>query len=59
MTKAFVVKQIGFDDYKEWAVVSHGEAYDGKWKRRCLWVHGWYEKEDDARADAHRLEYPE
>jgi hypothetical protein len=59
MEKAFVIREVGSEDRKRFAVVTHGEAFEGKWKRRCLWVGSWYEKEDDARADAHRQNYPD
>jgi len=57
--KAFVIREVGGDDHKAWAVVEHGDAFQGKWKRKCLWIHGWYEREDDARADAHRTNHPD
>ena len=59
MPKHFVIREVGSLDHKSFAVVSHGEAFDGKWKRKVLFVHGWHEKEDDARAEAHRMEYPD
>jgi hypothetical protein len=57
--RSFVIREVGSEDRKRFAVVAHGEAFEGKWKRKCLWVSGWYEKEDDARADAHRTNYPD
>jgi hypothetical protein len=59
MPKYFVIREIGAEDSKQFAVVTHGEGYDGKWKRQCLWVHDWFVKEDDARAFAHHMEYPD
>lgn len=58
MAKYFVIQEIAPEEAKEFAVVSHGEAYVGKWKRKVLFVHDWYENEDQARAAAHRLLYP-
>lgn len=57
--KYFVVREVGSDDRKPFAVVEHGEGYDGKWKRKCLWVHRWHETSDAARAQAHSLLYPD
>lgn len=57
--KHFVIKEIGAEDSKPFAVVSHGEGLDGKWRRKCLWVHDWFQNEHDARAYAHSMEYPD
>ncbi len=57
--KFFVVREIGSDDRKPFAVVEHGQAYDGKWRRKCLWVLNWHETADAARAQAHSLLYPD
>lgn len=59
MANYFVIKEIGAKDNQQFAVVFRGEAFDGRWKRKCLWVHDWFSKEDDARASAHRMEYPD
>jgi hypothetical protein len=59
MAKHFVIKEIGSLDPTPFAVVSHGTAMDGKYRRKVLFVHHWYETEDEARASAHRAEYPE
>lgn len=45
--KYIVIKQIGCEDSKPYAVCEE--------KDRTLVVHAWYETEDAARADAHRL----
>ena len=55
----FVIREIGGEDQEAWAVVQHGEAYEGKWKRKVLFVLGWYTTEDAARADAHRANHPD
>lgn len=57
--KYFVIKEVGGDDRKLFAVVEHGEAFEGKWQKKCLWVFDWYETEDQARATAHSLLYPD
>ena len=57
--KYFVIKEVGANDSRRFAVVSHGEAFEGKYKRKCLWVHDWYRTEDEARASAHSFEFPE
>lgn len=49
--KPFVIKHIGCQDSKCFAVVEH--------QRDGLKVWGWYSKEDDARALAHTMEYPD
>lgn len=59
MSKYLVVKDIGSEEQRRFAVVCFGEAFEGKWKRKCLWVEDWYINEDAARAAAHRLEHPE
>lgn len=43
---------------EQWVVGRVGEAFEGKWKRRCIFIEGWCETEDEARALAHRLEHP-
>lgn len=45
--KYIVIKQIGCEDSKAYAV--------GEIKDRNILIHHWYETEDAARADAHRL----
>jgi hypothetical protein len=59
--KYFVIREVGATDHKAFAVVSHGEAWTSAngYKRKVLFVDRWYEKEDDARADAHRSNYPD
>jgi hypothetical protein len=60
MGRPFVIKSVGAENYDaQFAVVESGEAFDGKWKRKCLWVHMWHASEDGARAHAHSLLYPE
>lgn len=60
---AFVIREVCGEDREQFAVVTHGEAYEGigprAWKRKVLWVHDWHEKEDDARAHAHRHNFPD
>jgi hypothetical protein len=55
----FVIREVGARDSKCFAVVRHGQAFEGNWQRNVLFVDRWYEKEDDARADAHRSNYPD
>lgn len=57
----FVVREVGSEDRKPFAVVEHGEGYgsDGKWRRKCLWVINWHETSEAARAEAHSMLYPD
>lgn len=59
--KAFVIREIGGDDRKAFAVVTHGEAWTGLkgYKRKVLFVQSWHEKEHDARAFAHSHNHPD
>ena len=57
--KSFVIREVGGEDSKPFAVVTHGEAFEGKWKRKVLFVEMWHRSEDDARAHAHRNNHPD
>lgn len=57
--KSFVIREIGGEDSKPFAVVRHGRAFQGKWEREVLWVQDWHETEDQARAYAHRDNHPD
>jgi hypothetical protein len=59
--KAFVIREVGATDHKQFAVVTHGEAWTSErgYKRKVLFVQGWHEREDEARAGAHRHNYPD
>jgi len=54
MTKAFVIKDICSPDSKQFAVVEHISV-----PIKGLKVWAWFEREADARALAHEMEYPE
>lgn len=57
--KYFVIKEIGAGDAAQYAVVSRAQTWVGQFKRNTLVVEYWYETEDEARAHAHRLLFPE
>jgi hypothetical protein len=53
--KSFVIKDLSSGESSEFAVVTHGEAFEGKWKRKVLFIHDWFNKLDDACACAYRM----
>lgn len=55
--KVLVIREIGSDDSRPYAVVEHETRTVGH--RRTLKVHGWFERENDARALAHAMMFPD
>lgn len=59
MSRAIVIQNLAPESSgTQYAVCTHGQAWEGRFKRNVLFIDLWCETEDEARAYAHRMEHP-